>query len=53
LAFVQKVKDERFDFVAVSSFLLNKGFSNKKIALLANVSLDFVEKVRFIVSQQK
>ena len=55
LAFVQTVKDERPNFIAVSNLLHlhNKAGDTKKIALSANVSLEFVKKVKFIVTPQK
>jgi hypothetical protein len=54
LAFIQKVKDERANFIAVSNLLQNKEGDNKKIAFfLANVSVESVKKVKFIVTSQK
>jgi hypothetical protein len=37
----------------VSNLLQNKAGDSKKIAQLANVSLEFVRKVKFIVTPQK
>jgi hypothetical protein len=54
-AFVQTVKDERPHFITVSNLLHlhDKASDIKKITLLANVSLEFVKKVKFIVTPQK
>ena len=53
LAFVQKVKDERANFVSVSSLVLDTKFDDAKIGRLLNVSLAFVKKVRLIVIPQE
>ena len=54
-AFVQIVKDERPNFLTVTNLLHlhTKASDIKKVALLANVSLEFVKKVKFIGTPQK